>query len=313
MAFNLTLEFIGLCALAKKADDKELHILLPDARATRLSHGEDEEGTVKKKRFYSHNSYVAFKFSDLDPAQSQDLDGVSSDDTFKIREGFLILHHDLLEIDYTSTTDTLNFDESYVEIPHMDKIYHDAEKVSINPRLITEPPSLDNGIVARMVVTKGTVFGDDRAPAKFKFTGRPDTADVNDIYNDGVRFRRKVVVKAEVTSPTVDLKLGDKVYKFSPSDGGGQVRITIANMPIDRIAGSMFPLTVLDDTKEDYDFELVYAVTGSKPAGKPRVPKKKLEEPPPPPPGTLPFPGTTPPLICAVAIFSDIHIIPGGD
>lgn len=301
MSFNLNLEFVGLCALAKKSDGSELQILLPDGRVRGMSYG---AGGLRN-RFFVHTPYVLFDYSDLSPSQRPYLDYVSKDAVGNPQKGALILQNDVLGLgNYQSSTNTLDL-TGYRDIPEMKEIYSDRGGVSIDPRLTADHNNV-NGLAARMSFNKGVVTTADRPLSNFVFTDRVASSNVD--YDKGHRFCRKVIVTLEITSGRVDLLIGASRYTFIPT-GTGKVTILIANMPPSRLVGDSNDLTVLDTAREDYDFELVYSIASSSLSGKPRVPIKSPDQTTLRPPITgnvgLPPGGTRPPAVCSLAGFND--------
>lgn len=301
---------MGLCALAKKSDNLELQVLLPDGRTPGLSYG--GIGT-RRTRFFVHTPCVAFNYNDLYDGQKPSLDYVTKDADDNPQKGVLILQGDVLGLyHYDSDTEDLNLDD-YKYIPKMQEIYWDKGGVYINPTLTNEHNNV-NGLVARMAFNRGVVSTYDAAESYFKFTDRPDSKD-GSVYDDGYDFHRVVRVRIHITSESVDLLVGDTYYNLRPAtEEQLEVTVTIANMPPGRIAVDKNDLTVLDDTKEDYDFELVYSVAYPKPSRKPRVPIKYRDKPKTTKKskakrdndiGDLPPAGTRPPLICSLAGFND--------
>lgn len=318
MPFNLILKFKGLCAIAKKADNKKLHVLLPDARTGGLSYGDQRNPAnpsvpINQKRFFTHTPYISFSMDTLDSSQKSNIIYVSKDKSTTpiVKQGFLVLQKDLLKLTFSSTLTNLNPNlndpridsSSYLTLPDMSHIYHDTATrgVNLDTSYITDESKLDS-LVGRITLTQGNLFGDTHTKDLFKFQGRPGSPAGN-IYDDanGFKFSTKLKVVIPITSSQVTLSVGGKDYKFSPpsSTPTSDVEIGIFNMPADRIGESPFDLTLQDDFQEDFDFELLYSVadSGTKPTDKPRVPKKKTIG--------VGGAGTFPPMVCGLAVFND--------
>lgn len=298
MPFDLNLEFIGLCALTTSNDGLELQVLLPDGRTPGLSYGNGMG--ANRKRFFVHIPYISFNFYDLYPDQRKDLDYVSKDAQDAPKKGFLILQGDVLGLrNYDTDTKDLNLN-NYVQIPEMQEIYWETGGLHIDPSLTRDHNNV-SGLVARMTFRIGKVSTGEQSQSKFTFTDRPPTSG-NASYDNGDYFNRKVTVTTHITSDSVDLAIGENLYTFAPSSAKG-ITITIANMPPGRAQGeNEFDITTLDDTKEDFDFELVYSVAYPKPSGKPRIPIRSINQDP-PPEGEVPA-GTYPPVICGLASYN---------
>lgn len=247
MAFNLEVEFSGLCLYVVDETNAQVGVLMPDARLN-TANAHHEDGTAG----IPHVGYLRFNLNDLNPVFP-----VEIDPSRPKYEGVHQFNRETLEFVMGGSVDPIKADN--INVPKFEEIAPDLSApgksmIKVRDGLFTE--SQPAQVLMRTILNGGTITGTSEEPWVFGNLFRPGQNGYLGKFAPVVIWKRPVETLSIRFTPFGG---GTPIeFPLEPKEGaGGTVRLKVANFcSTNPLEWEEMGRRTIDE--DDHDFKWLY-------------------------------------------------------